>query len=114
LGDLTALSILAPASDAHASPVFCASLARPGSSPFTFAEAVDISAGGTVSYVADNFGLSKNTFKLLLSDLWVPTGSVQVVAHTSCSSKTQYEGQLGLWLRHCVDYVAGAFGGYGS
>jgi hypothetical protein len=51
-GNLTALSILAPASDAHASPVFCASLARPGSSPFTFAEALDISAGGTVSYVA--------------------------------------------------------------
>ena len=51
-GNLTALSILAPASDAQASPVFCASLVRPGSSPFTFAEALDVSAEGTVSHFA--------------------------------------------------------------
>lgn len=49
-GALTALSILAPASDTHASPFFCTSLPVPGRSLFTFAEAFDKSAAGTVSY----------------------------------------------------------------
>jgi hypothetical protein len=56
------LSILAPASDAQASPVFCASLARPGSSPFTFAEALDISAESLLAMLLDSRDINKETY----------------------------------------------------
>jgi hypothetical protein len=54
-GRLAAVSILAPVSVAHASPCFLACFSRPGSSAFTFAEALDMSAvgGAEISAYAD-------------------------------------------------------------
>jgi hypothetical protein len=47
---------------------------------------------GLLAMLPGYLGVSRNTLKLLLGDLWDPTSSVQVVAHTTCYSETQYEG----------------------
>jgi len=82
---LTAESTFAPATVAHFSASFWASLVRPGTSDLTLAEALERSPRVCVLVNrCDRKPDMVHTLKVLLCDLWVSTSSVQVIAHTSC------------------------------